>query len=121
ILSHSVLHGEPVYDRHWQLENIPAITGQGRPGEGIFYPAGTGFATLPLAALSFRNAQLLWPAILIGVVMLGTRALVRMLGKPEKTATWMAIACLVLLSASIRWGMTPLQGAPLVMGLLCLF
>src|SRR5207244_11539432 len=26
MLSHSVLHGEPIYDRQWQLENIPAIT-----------------------------------------------------------------------------------------------
>jgi hypothetical protein len=121
MLSHSVLYGEPIYERQWQLENIPAITGQSTPGEGIFYPAGTGFSTLPLAALSFRNAQLLWVAVLIGVVVLGTRGLVRMSGKPEKTATWMAIAGFVLLSASIRWGMTPLQPAPLVMGLLCLF
>jgi hypothetical protein len=59
-LSHSVLHGEPIYDRQWQSENIPAISGQGMPAEGISYPAGTGFSTLPLAALSFRNAQLLW-------------------------------------------------------------
>jgi hypothetical protein len=121
MLSHSVLYGEPIYDRQWQLENIPAITGQSRPGEGFFYPAGTGFSTLPLAALSFRNAQLLWLAVLIGVVVAGTRALVRMWSKPERTATWMAVSGLVLLSASIRWGMTPLQGAPLVMGLLCLF
>lgn len=120
MLSHSVIHGEPIYDRQWQLENIPAITGQSRPGEGFFYPAGTGFSTLPLAALSFRNAQFLWLAVLIGGVVLGTRALVRTWGKRESTATWMAIAGLVLLSASIRWGMTDLQGAPLVMGLLCL-
>jgi hypothetical protein len=122
MLSHSLLHGEPIYDRQWQLENIPAITGQDRPGEGFFYPAGTGFSTLPLATLSFRSAQLLWLAILIGIVVLGVRALVGTFFKREKTATtWMAIAGLVLLSASIRWGMTPLQGAPLVMGLLCLF
>jgi hypothetical protein len=121
MLSHSVLHGEPIYDRQWQLENIPAITGQDRPGEGFFYPAGTGFSTLPLATLSFRSAQLLWLAMLIGIVVVGTRALVRIFHKREETATWMAIAGFVLLSASIRWGMTPLQGAPLVMGLLCLF
>jgi hypothetical protein len=121
MLSHSLLHGEPIYDRQWQLENIPAITGQSRPGEGFFYPAGTGFSTLPLALLSFRNAQILWLAVLVGVVVMGTRALIRMCDKRERTATWMAVAGLVLLSASIRWGMTPLQGAPLVMGLLCLF
>jgi hypothetical protein len=121
MLSHSLIHGEPIYDRQWELENIPTITGQRRPGEGFFYPAGTGFSTLPLAMFSFRNAQLLWLAILIGVVVLGTRELTRMGDERERTATWMAIAGLVLLSASIRWGMTPLQGAPLVMGLLCLF
>ena len=121
MLSHSVLHGEPIYDRQWQLENIPAITGRGPPGEGIFYPPGTGFSTLPLAALSFSNAQLLWQALLICFVVLGTRALVRMWDQDEKRATWMAIAGLVLLSASIRWGMTHLQAAPLIMGLLCLF
>jgi hypothetical protein len=57
LLSHSLLHGEPIYDRQWQLKSIPAITGQGMPAEGIFYPAGAGFSTLPLEALSFRNAQ----------------------------------------------------------------
>jgi len=96
--------GEPIYDRQWQLENIPVITGQNAPGEGFFYPAGTGFLTLPLAALSYRNGQLLWLAMLIGVVVLGTRALVRMNCEHAKTATWMAIAGFVLLSASIRWG-----------------
>jgi len=34
---------------------------------------------------------------------------------------WTVVAGVVLLSASIRWGMTPLQGAPLIVGLLCLF
>ena len=121
MLSHSLLYGEPIYDRQWQLENIPAVTGQERPGEGFFYPAGTGFSTLPLAALPFRSAQLLWLAMLISIVLLGIRALVRVFFKRETSATWIAIAGLVLLSASIRWGMTPLQGAPLVMGLLCLF
>jgi hypothetical protein len=121
MLSHSLIHGEPIYDRQWQFENIPALTGQQRPGEGFFYPAGTGFASLPLAALSFRDAQLLWLAVLIGGVILGIRALQRMRGRGEKTATWMAIAGLVLLSASMRWGMTDLQAAPLIMGLLCLF
>ena len=77
MLSHSLLYGEPIYDRDWQLESLPAITGQGRPGEGFFYPAGTGFATLPFVALSYRNAQLLWLAVLIAVVMLGTASLLR--------------------------------------------
>jgi len=35
LLSHSLLHGEPIYDRQWQLKSIPAITGQGMPAEGI--------------------------------------------------------------------------------------
>ena len=121
ILSYSIVHGEPIYDRQWQLEKIPVITGQSPPGEGIFYPAGAGFSTLPLAALPYHIAQLLWLAMLIGVVVLGTRALVRMCYEDTNTAAWMAVAGFVLLSASIRWGMTHLQAAPLIMGLLCLF
>jgi len=120
ILSHSVMYGEPIYDRQWQLENIPRITGQARPGEGIFYPPGTGFSTLPLVAFSFPHAQILWLAILIGTVVLGTRALMNA-KLANNTAVWMALAGVVLFSAATRWGMTPLQGAPLIMGLLCLF
>jgi hypothetical protein len=121
MLSHSLLYGEPIYDRDWQLESLPAITGQERPGEGFFYPAGTGFATLPFVAFSYRKAQLLWLAVLIAVVVLGTASFLRVWREGDKNLPWMAAAGLVLLSASIRWGMTPLQGAPLVMGLLCLF
>jgi hypothetical protein len=121
LLSHGILHGEPIYDRQWQLEHIPAITGQPRPGEGIFYPAGTGFATLPFVALSFRKAQLLWLATLVAAVVLGIRTLLRVLGEPGREVPWTVVAGIVLFSASIRWGMTPLQGAPLIVGLLCLF
>ena len=33
-LSHSVLQGEPIQDRQWQPEKIPAISGQAVPAEG---------------------------------------------------------------------------------------
>lgn len=85
MLSHSLLYGEPIYDRDWQLESLPAITGQERPGEGFFYPAGTGFATLPFVAFSYRKAQLLWLAVLIAVVVLGTASFLRVWREGDKT------------------------------------
>jgi hypothetical protein len=121
LLSHSVLYGEPIYERQWQLEHVPAITGRARPGEGIFYPAGTGFATLPFVAMSFHNAERLWLVVLIAAVVFGIRTLVRTLDESKKHLAWMVVAGLVLLSSSVRWGITHLQGAPFVMGLLCLF
>ena len=110
MLSHSLLYGEPIYDRDWQSESLPTITGQGRPGEGFFYPAGTGFATLPFVALSYRNAQLLWLAVLSAVVVLGTASLLRAWRETDKNAPWMAVAGLVLVSASVRWGHNALTG-----------
>jgi hypothetical protein len=121
LLSHSVLYGEPVYERQWQLEHVPEITGRARPEEGIFYPAGTGFATLPFVALSFHNAERLWLVALIAAVVFGIRTLIRTLDESKKDSSWMVVAGLVLLSSSVRWGITHLQGAPLILGLLCLF
>jgi hypothetical protein len=85
------------------------VTGQliGKEGQG--------------SELGLTAVLMLWLTVLIAVVVLGTASLLRAWRETDKNAPWMAVAGLVLLSASIRWGMTPLQGAPLVMGLLCLF
>jgi hypothetical protein len=87
----------------------------------IAYPPATGFAMLPLALLPYRVAWFAWFLILNATVILGIRSLVRLVSPAARPEVWMLAAGIVLLSASIRWGMTLLQGAPLVLGLLCFF
>jgi hypothetical protein len=87
----------------------------------IVYPPATGFAMAPLALLPLREATILWFLILNATVILGVRSLVRLVSPTAPPATWTIAAGVVLLSAAIRWGMMLLQGAPLVLGLLCFF
>jgi hypothetical protein len=109
--------GAPIYDTQWQKA---AFERWGLPlPQGVFYPPATGFASLPFAMLPYSLAEFLWFVILVTAVLLGVQRLVR-LGRPDARRSTVALAAgLVLMSACVRWGITPLQGAPLILGLLC--
>jgi hypothetical protein len=77
--------------------------------------------TLPLALMPYPLAHALWLALMIGLVAYGVRSLVRLVEPEAPSYQWRIAAGIVLASACVRWGMTPGQGAPLIMGVLCLF
>jgi hypothetical protein len=86
---------------------------------GMVYPPATAFAVLPLALLPFPVAKTVFFLLTNLVLVSGVWALVR---KAVPRASWsllMLAVGVVLVSASIRWGMMLLQLAPLMLGLLC--
>jgi hypothetical protein len=87
----------------------------------VFYPPATGVAMLPFAFVPFRVGQALWFVLMVASVVVGIRALVRLVEPEAPSYVWSCISGIVLLSSCIRWGLTPLQGAPFVLGLLCIF
>jgi hypothetical protein len=87
----------------------------------VVYPPVTGFTMLPFAFFPFFVAKTLWFLVINGTLVLGVRALVRSAAPRAGAHLWMATSGAILLSAAIRWGMMLLQGAPIVLGLLCLF
>jgi hypothetical protein len=111
--------GAPLYNMSWQKVAFP--TWGLPPPQGVFYPPATGFTSLPLAALPFPAAQGTWFVFLTVVVILGVWVTVKR-ARPDATTGLLALVSgVVLLSSCMRWGMTPLQGAPLVFALLALF
>lgn len=111
--------GAPIYDPGWQSTAFLEL-GISRPLWGLIYPPATGFTTLPFAALPYSLAQATWFAVLILAMVAGVRGLLR-LGRPDsRRGTWMLAAGVVLFSSCVRWGMTPLQAAPLLVGLLAI-
>jgi hypothetical protein len=114
-----MLEGSQIYDPAWQKLAFAEV-GLGPPN-GLFYPPATGLATVPLALMPYSLAHDFWLLLMMGSVMFGVRALVRLANPGVASHTWQVVAAVVLLSACVRWGMTTAQGAPLIMGLLCLF
>jgi glycosyl transferase family 87 len=98
--------------------NDPDAVGPGVVG--MVYPPATGFAVFPLAYLPFEVARAVFFIVSNLILILGVRTLVRHLAPQSDSYLWMITAGLVLLSASVRWGMMLLQIAPLIVGLLCL-
>ncbi len=88
---------------------------------GMFYPPATGFALLPFALLPYQAGKFAWTATMLLVLVLGVRSLVRSLAPKRADYVWMFCAGVLLLSSATRWAMLLLQGAPLVLGLLCWF
>lgn len=117
LVGKGILQGLHVYDRAVQLEQF-AHSYTIAPPAGVFYPPCTGFAMLPLAVLPASVVPMTWLLSMLIIVVLGIRSLAVFL---RPGANWALIAGIVLLTASIRWGMTPLQGAPMMMGLFALF
>jgi len=116
----AVVRGLPIYDRAFQLQLFANGEYPGPP-QGMFYPPATGVALLPLAWFSFRIAQHVWCGLTMLAIVFGVRALLKAARPDLQPRAWRFAAGFVMLSAGVRWGITPGQGAPLVLGLLCLF
>jgi hypothetical protein len=117
LMADGMASGTHIYDPAVQQTLFSERYGIGAP-PGMFYPPATGFAMLPFALLPYGIGKLVWLALLIGAIAGGVRLLLGVVA-PKLVLVWPLVAGLVLLSASVRWGMTALQGAPLLLGLLC--
>jgi len=111
-----VLNGIHIYDHAVQSEQFASRYAVGLPE--VVYPPSTGFAMAPFSLLPASLVPGVWLFAMIIVAVLGLRSLAQFLRPKANWALWAAV---VLLSSCIRWGVTPLQGAPLMMGLLALF
>ncbi len=104
--------------------NVYKFNGFGDVGQGILgmvYPPATGFSVVPLALLPYPIAKVSFFALSNLAIIVGVRSLVRFVSKDAPSYVWMFTVAAILLSAAIRWGIMLLQGAPLVLGLLCSF
>jgi Glycosyltransferase family 87 len=99
---------------------FPSKYGVAQP-MGMFYPPATGFIMLPFAVFPYGIAKLAWLLVIDLTLAFGIRSLVRFAAPQARTHVWVFCLGIVLLSSALRWGMILLQGAPLVLGLLCLF
>jgi hypothetical protein len=108
--------GAPIYSEEWQQA---AIAAWGLPlPKNVPYPPSAGFVVLPFATFPFSLAKILWFLAMVSAITWGVRSLVRLIAPSAPTIVWLFTAGAVLLSACVRWGMTPLQPAPLMLGLL---
>jgi hypothetical protein len=115
----ALVQASPLYETDWQQSVFPACCRLPAPW-GMFYPPSTGLAVLPLGLLPYSLAEPLFLLLIVAAVVVGVRTLVRTVAPDSPTHVWTISSGAILLSACMRWGMTPLQGAPLVTGLLCL-
>jgi hypothetical protein len=116
-----VLDGTPIYNRGYQIHEFSTSYPPGLLPTGMFYPPSTGVAVLPFAFLPFKVAQITWWALSVLVIAVGVRALIKVLRPDWGSHMWRLAAGAALFCSGVRWGLTPLQGAPLMFGVLCLF
>jgi hypothetical protein len=110
-----ILSGEPMYSAEWQKNSFAAWS---LPhAKNLPYPPSAGFVMLPLALFPFAIAQMLFLLAMVCAVAWGTKSLAQILAPKAQASVWLFAAAVVLLSACVRWGMTPLQSAPFVLGL----
>jgi hypothetical protein len=124
VMGVGILRGVDVYQLNRPSETRENVAGVAYPPGAmgvVVYPPVTGFPMLPLAWIPYRAAKLVWFVLLNATLILGIRVLVRVIAPRARSYVWMLCAGVVLLSAAIRWGMMLLQGAPLVLGLMCFF
>lgn len=124
VMAVGIAHGINVYDLNEHPEARANVGGVSYPRGAmglIVYPPVTGFPLLPLATMPFATAKIVWFVILHGVLLLGVRALVRLVAPNRSAFVWLLVAGVVLMSSAVRWGTMLLQGAPLMLGLLCFF
>jgi hypothetical protein len=119
IMADGIVHGINVYDPVAR-DAICERYGLTAP-LGMYYPPATGFILSPLALPPYPVAKAIWFSIMVASVVLGVRALVRLAVPGSPNRLWMAASGLILMSSSLRWGLMLLQGAPLMLGLLCAF
>ena len=101
-------------------EVFPARYGVAQP-QGMFYPPATAFSMLPFAVFPYELGKLVWHLTIVLTLIFGIRSLVRVTLPKAGSHVWVFCAGAILLSSALRWGMMLLQGAPLVLGLLCFF
>ncbi len=119
VMGEGVTLGRNIYDPAVAL-TFPGRFGVVQPA-GMFYPPATGVIMAPFALLPFGVSKTLWFVLLSVSMIFGVRALVQRVAPGRPSYVWTISAGIVLLSSAVRWGMMLLQGAPLVLGLLCLF
>jgi hypothetical protein len=111
--------GAPIYDPAWQATAMHDLVGL-PPPKALGYPPSTGLVLLPFTLLPYTAAQTLWFIVLAASVLVGTVLLLRRLRPSLPMAVCLLAAGAVLFASCMRWSMTPLQGAPLLVGLLAL-
>ncbi len=119
VMGRGILTGTNIYDPA-VAATFPAKYNVMVPA-GMFYPPATGFAMLPFAVFPFQLGKLLWFVTLTVVLLWGIRSLIRQLAPAAPSHVWMFAAGVIFASSALRWAMLLLQGAPLVLGLLCWF
>lgn len=120
LTSVGVLKGLPIYDRSLQLQLFPEHYPGNLP-QGVFYPPATGVALLPLGLLPYPWALFCWFGLTLVALLVGVRALIRALVPELQAGDWRFAAGTTLACSALRWGLTPGQGAPLILGVTCLF
>jgi hypothetical protein len=119
LMGEGIARGIDIYDPGI-LDTVPGRFGAPRPF-GLFYPPATGVLLAPLAFLPYEIAKTVWFLLIVGSVVVGARAAVRLARPDAPRRLWLICAAALLLGAATRWSMKLLQGAPLVLGLLCWF
>jgi hypothetical protein len=115
LMGTGILKGENVYSFGTATAVREGIAGM------VAYPPATGFVMAPFGLFSYAAGKVAWFLTMYAAVIIGVRSLFRLAAPTLGRHVWMLTAGGILLSASIRWGVMILQGAPLVLGLLCLF
>jgi hypothetical protein len=87
----------------------------------MLYPPATGFALVPFALLPYAIAKPAFFLVMVTALVLGLRALIRLVAPGKGPHVWMGLSGIILMSSAMRWGMMLLQMAPLLLGLLCVF
>ncbi len=119
VTGHSLITGTNLYGPG-VTEVFPQRYGVAQP-MGMFYPPATAFSMLPFALLPYELGKLAWRLTIVLILVFGVRSLIRVIAPRSGSHVWMLCAGGILLSSTLRWGMMLLQGAPVVLGLLCLF
>lgn len=119
VMGRGVLTGQNIYEPA-VAATFPERFGVDVP-MGMFYPPATGFTMLPFAALPYQAGKLLWFLTMELVLVLGIRRLVKVVAPRSGEHVWLLCAGVIGVSAGLRWAMILLQGAPLIVGLLCWF
>jgi hypothetical protein len=124
VMAVGIARGADVYDLNEHPERRSNVAGVSYPQGAmglVVYPPVTGFPLLPLAELPFASAKIVWFVLLHAVLLLGLWSLLRLCAPDRSPGVWLLIAGVVLVSSAVRWGTMLLQGAPIMLGLLCFF
>lgn len=122
VMAVGIARGVNVYALNEHSEGRANVAGVSYPPGAmglVVYPPVTGVPLLPFGLLPYETAKLLFFVLLNAAMLMGIRSLVRLVAPERPAYAWLIAAGVVMMSAAIRWGMMLLQGAPLMLGLLC--